>query len=706
TEARRLNYVYLAPNSRNYYKNIDSGTANFRIWGWDQYFTPFAAGDLDYQSALLDSRIGSINSSNASWILPVETSDNYGCYPDKIKGTAVYKNVAKSGYASINIFSSFESTQKTSFFDWFASYVKAAVTEERTPVAISTGARTTFRPGESHKFVAIMVDQYGQVMEDTQFVFSLNDPQAGSLMPNGQFIASDREGTYQNAMTVKGIWNGVEKTSSYTLKISSATRKATTVKYVGPKDLGATKILKIAPNEPYSVEAYLYDQFGDRIVSENGVRLTKIISNAALEVSERNIIANSGTDFYQNAVKLSFEWADWADPDKHVDGPSPELIFSVEVNEKYANDPKSCLGGGDDGKGTEGTDEDKNVIDIVKDIWNALKRTIGRFLDALTTNPLVSAAVAILASAPILVGAISTLWPNLASVLLATGAASTRTGFRFPVYATVGRKKGYVYDVLNKMPIAGVLIRVFDLGSDRLIYQTATNQQGEFIIKLPKGRFYIETKKEGYKNVKFVSHVRDQKAKLNLTDGYYNNIYFSEQVIEIGKQQKPAVENMSIPMQKSDSLKGISTAKKVLIKIWGFLRILSVPLLLLGTILVIYSLVRDSNLVLNYFVAGYYLLLWIWQLFLLSIFVKGPGQVVDGSGKPLDLVLVRAIDEKGRLINTTVSNKEGKFILNLSKGKYSLTFRKPGFAQKALKITVKSLADLKKLKIKLQEKKE
>jgi len=90
------------------------------------------------------------------------------------------------------------------------------------------------------------------------------------------------------------------------------------------------------------------------------------------------------------------------------------------------------------------------------------------------------------------------------------------------------------------------------------------------------------------------------------------------------------------------------------------------------------------------------------QVYYMVFFASGIGLVLDQNNKPLDLVLVRVYSFKGELLNTAVSNLKGQFSLNLSKGKYQIKFKKPGYREQIIVFTVKTLQNLGELKVKME----
>jgi len=321
---------------------------------------------------------------------------------------------------------------------------------------------------------------------------------------------------------------------------------------------------------------------------------------------------------------------------------------------------------------------------------------IGKILDFLITHPLALIALMLLASVPTLLKSKYPFWP-LALSLLTAGATSNY--LRIPAVAS-GRKKGYVFDEKTKKPIAKALISIFNLDSNRLVYKIRSNENGEFALMLPAGKFYLQIKRSTYRPSKIIAHTKNIFANLKLSDGYYDHLYFPEQILEVFSDRRSELESISIPMKKL-GLTGFSFTY-LLLKLWAFIKLLALPILFLGTTLILYALYKEPNNWLNIFVAIYYLLLWVWQVYLLGKYRKGAGLILGSQGKPLDLVLVRAINLKGELIATAVSDKQGRFILSLPLGDYKFYFRKPNFKSKIVKMKIESLADLKKLKVNLE----
>ncbi|MCD6422427.1 carboxypeptidase regulatory-like domain-containing protein, partial [bacterium] len=252
--------------------------------------------------------------------------------------------------------------------------------------------------------------------------------------------------------------------------------------------------------------------------------------------------------------------------------------------------------------------------------------------------------------------------------------------FRFPR----APKKGVVFDFQTKLPIPFAIVKVFALPQRKLVYRTLTNRQGEFALLLPPGQFFIRVQKAGYR-----AFQKQGNFEAGRSDGYYANLYYPGEIIRTTGEKE--VLGVSIPL--------IQEGAKI--KWQSYLSFFSYFLFVAGTLWTIIALYFNPHLLANQLIAGVYGALWLIQFALEIKTTGGIVEVTDEKGKRLDLVLLRVKDQKGNLVASYVSDADGKIALNLSAGRYTFVFRKPGYKVLTKPASLRSLASF-RLKIRLE----
>jgi len=227
------------------------------------------------------------------------------------------------------------------------------------------------------------------------------------------------------------------------------------------------------------------------------------------------------------------------------------------------------------------------------------------------------------------------------------------------------------------------------------------NNLGEFGFLIPKGKYIIMAAAPGYQLSGSQQKQLHAPFLEKRSDGYYDNIYYSGEVISVdSNKQGKSVMNISIPMNPTIQ----KTSKQQVLNYFHlflkFINKIRIPLLLIGTILNILTIVYRGT-ILDFITIGLYLIMWIVEAYHFFYKSRAAGKVVDASNdKPLDLVLIRLLDKKtNRLVDTTITDQEGKFMLNANPGDYIIKISKRGKKEYLSDtIKVKSLRSLTGLK--------
>lgn len=220
------------------------------------------------------------------------------------------------------------------------------------------------------------------------------------------------------------------------------------------------------------------------------------------------------------------------------------------------------------------------------------------------------------------------------------------------------RKWGRILDSVNKKPIGGAVVQLYETEFSRLVQTTVSDNNGRFSFLTKPGSYFIKVTKESY-----------AYPSVLFKEGYHGEVVRLKQY---GK--------MNLEVYIDFETQTLATKIKVLNKILFILRYATFPLLILGTFLsAIFVFAAATPL--NIIVFLLYGLIWIIEA--LKLFqVRSVGHIYAVTNKkPLDLSIVRLFDENtGRLVTTQVSDSRGRFSLLVNQGVYTLTVSRDGFA--------------------------
>ena len=258
------------------------------------------------------------------------------------------------------------------------------------------------------------------------------------------------------------------------------------------------------------------------------------------------------------------------------------------------------------------------------------------------------------------------------------------------------RRKGYVYDYLSKKPIASARIKVVSALNERQVFEDMTNDNGEFALLLPRGEFYLQVEAKGYKPSQLISHAKKQPRDEKRSDGYYDGVYYPEQIIKIDEATKDLFV-VSVPLEPlSGTAEGRKKAKRAMRIFWSSFSIAAFLVGLALTVIIFISAPYDHF---NQFCVAYYAVILIFALVVQFDRARQAGLVTDSRGAAQAMAILRLVNHDKRLVQTVVTDDKGRYNFNVSSGHYRLEVRKPGFKPLSKNIKVGSLANFANLQI-------
>lgn len=288
------------------------------------------------------------------------------------------------------------------------------------------------------------------------------------------------------------------------------------------------------------------------------------------------------------------------------------------------------------------------------------------------------------------------------------------TFWRYNPYVWLGRRKkrkwGIVFDESTKEPVAGAILKIIEAETKQIKQTIICNENGEFDLLLPAGRFYLNVRspqviqiKEGPYGTKGGSYTTGRE------DLYYKNLYFDKEIIDTSSLEKRTSQEvqLSVPMITKDIPESKKKMHQAWEKILDVLEYLRLPLLIIGTFLALILLIARGNIA-DIIIFIIYLLIWAWDIYVMLSTETAVVYVYDNSNfKPLGLVVLRLIKDKNQaIIAVETTNKDGKAVFKtIENGVYKIQAAKAGYrVYRTEAQSIKTLKALGKIKIGLRSK--
>jgi len=716
-EERRLDYVWTNPWNAAVQDPIKS--VQFSVRGYDQFFLRIDS-DITYSFSLLDDRIGSIPSNGR--VVNIATSENYGCYPNKIKATASYKGVEKSAFGSVSIypanyaFNSGGSGCKN-IVDLKDKILAGLIGADRSYAAegqvfthVSYEAPKYIEPGQNVKYLGVPRDQVYTPISGVKVEYILHNPNAGQLSSIGTFIATTNLGSYPGAVEIKASKDDKTISKTFDVVVTDEQKKATTIRASGPTgstELTTNRVIKMWKGSNYSFYNQLRDQFNNLIAGPSYATIEDVSGKNLVDILGPTTLRAKDTEgVFKDAIKVTYDIDQInqriPDDQDKILGPSPSLYLSLDIHSANDN-PTVCLSFPPDVCPPDDPDCIINppnppicIGNIcitnpwIKNIINFLSKILHNTALATKINIAAVAAAITIPLLLILLSAPSNLLPFLKSSQIIS-------------YFVKGRDKKYarglVYEANTGLPLPGVKILLFRVRDRKLQSVATSTNQGKFALIVPTGEeYYLETRSDSFDQIKENRSGMLQKFGLKYSNNYFGEHFKGRDANYYFDRSIPLIANAKAPLHAS-AIHKIEIISKIL-------RILNVPLLIAGFSFSLLAFSSNKSLI-NSIVIGLYIVIFIYYIILYFVIRGRSNGLVykKADNSPIDLAVVRAISEtSGKLVKTTVSDSKGRFALALPKGYYNIVAVKANLQQEnIIKSRVRSNFTPTKAKIELSE---
>lgn len=706
-QTRRLKWIWTNPWSATVREPIKS--TQFSGVAYDQFNFRIPNASMAYSFFLLDDRIGTIPKNGKS--INIYTSDNYGCYPNKLKLVAGYAGVEKSAFGSVSIYPptyAFNSAgggcddgnenKRVGLSDKIFSLITGA---DRVYGAtgqvfsnVTYNAAEYLRPGQVTSYLGVPRDQLNTSIDGVTVEYILHNTSAGELARNGKFIATTTAGSYAEAVEIKASLGDKIISKKFNVIVTSEKKKATTIMAWGPtgaSELIKSSVLKMWPNSGYSFYSLLRDQFGDNVIGQGYAKIEDVSGKDLVNILGPTTLETKGKQgVFKNAIKVTYdvERANQNSPDKTdpIEGVSPVLYLTLDINTRN-DDPTACLASGQ--LPCDPLDQACIAARISSTQcvgFDCLLKDVKGFGAGSALAMLLAALLALAIAA---LNSIS----NLASMF--------SNGQIFSIFAKgkdMKNSKGLIYDAFSGLPMPFANILLLKDGKD-ISMVTRSDKNGRFALLVKPGQNYaVRIQKTGFDILHNQINLRNGFIKYGLR---YANNYFGDLFTVPGNnyffdKNIPLIPN-SETAKLAQKTRHFGTLAKVLIA-------LNWLIILAGFSFAVYAIYSNYS-IFNLVVFSMYGILFIIYTIKNFWFTGKSFGTISAEGQPLDLALVRIMRQKdNRLIRTLVSDRKGRFGLVLPKGFYKVAVGKSGYMQEGdVDLLVK--ADLKPISLIIKLKK-
>ncbi|PIY93746.1 MAG: hypothetical protein COY69_00010 [Candidatus Magasanikbacteria bacterium CG_4_10_14_0_8_um_filter_32_14] len=233
---------------------------------------------------------------------------------------------------------------------------------------------------------------------------------------------------------------------------------------------------------------------------------------------------------------------------------------------------------------------------------------------------------------------------------------------------TKQKKWGVLYNSFTKKPIDLALIRLIDLNTNKVVRSVVTDMEGRYILSVKPGNYKIIINKSGYGD--FSKHLMNA-----VEDSAFINLYHGENI----KVTDESEFNYNIPLDPIEENKNYLQIIKD--KTHNIRRLI---LSIIGLVFSVISFVISPVWWVGILVILQFLSYMIIRRFSYSKLPSSFGVItMYGQEKALANVAVRVFDATfNKLIETTVSDRKGRYAVLLGPSKYYATYEKEKYEKK------------------------
>lgn len=323
------------------------------------------------------------------------------------------------------------------------------------------------------------------------------------------------------------------------------------------------------------------------------------------------------------------------------------------------------------------------VVEIAAGIPSAVKET-AEILNVVVIEPAVKAIKKVIdnpkiekanevvvAPAIILAGAANVAVGFNATQLLLT----LRYIFSQPLLLLRLRKRkswGVIYNALNKMPVDLAVVRLVEESTGRIVQSQVTDAQGRYLISAEPGEYHLEVDKAGFSG--FSKLLRDKEEDAKFIHLYHGGKF------QITETEIESVLNYNIPLDPVDEVKGNNLVIKEYTK-----RVTQNVICVIGLLASVLSFVVSPKLIIFAFVLLHLMFYWLFYRFSHKKVTAGSfGSVTEMMmEEPISKAVVRVFDSMyNKLVDTTVTDRKGRYAILVGPSKYYTTYEKDGFEKK------------------------
>ncbi len=310
----------------------------------------------------------------------------------------------------------------------------------------------------------------------------------------------------------------------------------------------------------------------------------------------------------------------------------------------------------------------------------------------------VVAPVIVAAAAANTVTAVATAGVSLASILTYLQGFLTQPLLLF----TKRRRKqwGIVYSSLAKMPVDLALVRLFgipaggsaaDSSSGRLLQTRVTDKQGRYLFIASPGTYRMEVAKPGFS---FPSnYLKGKTSDFEFADLYHG-----------GPLTITASSTITRPVPL-DPVDNVQTSKEVLSR--KRKRFIQTGLAYSGPLFAMASVAITPTLTTTALLGFQFLMLGLFKRLAQGSKPRSFASVRDANtGKPISFAVARIFDSTfNKLLETQITDKDGRYGFLVGQGSFYLTVEKPGYGSyrsETMDLTKAESAEIVKRDIKLK----